>query len=141
MSEDEPKEGGLMFKIDVDKILPVTDARSSISAVVDEVMKGNTYVLTRGGRPAVAVIPVSMLKDVKGISKLPVLQKDEKIEIVAKNDLQTLDRKAENNTDLLSTNSNEILPANYNNQSQNLPVLDVDKIDQAVSEYEQASQI
>ncbi|EKD56610.1 MAG: hypothetical protein ACD_58C00134G0005 [uncultured bacterium] len=49
-----------MLEVDIKNILPVTDARAKIATLVDEVMGGKLYVLTRGGSPAVVVMPVDM---------------------------------------------------------------------------------
>ncbi|OGD66000.1 hypothetical protein A3F08_01035 [Candidatus Berkelbacteria bacterium RIFCSPHIGHO2_12_FULL_36_9] len=51
-----------MLQVPIDKILPVTDARTNISKLVDDVEKGDIYVLTRGGKPAVVVCPVDYIK-------------------------------------------------------------------------------
>lgn len=51
-----------MLKVPIDKIMPVTDARANISRLVDEVVAGEVYVLTRGGRPAVVVAPVEYIE-------------------------------------------------------------------------------
>lgn len=50
-----------MLKVELDKILPVTEARAKIATVVDDVAKGNVYVLTRGGKPIVLVAPIDFL--------------------------------------------------------------------------------
>ena len=51
-----------MLKIPIDKILPVTEARANISKLVDNVEKGDVYVLTRGGKPSVVVASVEDIK-------------------------------------------------------------------------------
>lgn len=51
-----------MLKVEIDKILPVTEARANIARLVDEVCQGNVYVLTRGGKPAVMVVPIDYLE-------------------------------------------------------------------------------
>lgn len=51
-----------MLQVPIDKILPVTEARANISKLVDDVVRGDIYVLTRGGRPAVVVSSVEYIK-------------------------------------------------------------------------------
>lgn len=51
-----------MLKVPIDKILPVTEARANISKLVDDVEKGDIFVLTRGGKPAVVVASVEYIK-------------------------------------------------------------------------------
>jgi len=51
-----------MLQVPIDKILPVTEARANISKLVDDVEKGDIYVLTRGGKPVVVVASVEYIK-------------------------------------------------------------------------------
>lgn len=51
-----------MLQVPIDKILPVTEARANISKLVDDVEKGDIYVLTRGGKPAVCLVSIEYIK-------------------------------------------------------------------------------
>ena len=67
-----------MLKVPIDKILPVTEARSNISKLVDDVEKGNIYVLTRGGRPSCVLAPIDYIKKLEGddsANKNPIFEK------------------------------------------------------------------
>lgn len=50
-----------MLQVNIDKILPVTEARAKIAQVVDEVSRGDVYVLTRGGKPVALVVPINLV--------------------------------------------------------------------------------
>lgn len=51
-----------MFKVPIDKIIPVTNARARIASLVSDVQKTNClYVLTRGGKPAAVLASVDYL--------------------------------------------------------------------------------
>lgn len=48
-----------MFKVPIDKIIPVTSARAKIASLVNDVQeKKSLYVLTRSGRPAAILASV-----------------------------------------------------------------------------------
>lgn len=51
-----------MLKVPIDKILPVTEVRANISKVVNDVERGDIYVLTRGGKPTAVIAPVDYIK-------------------------------------------------------------------------------
>lgn len=54
-----------MFKVPIDKIIPVTNARARIASVVNDVQKNKSvYVLTRGGRPAAILASIDYMNDV-----------------------------------------------------------------------------
>jgi len=51
-----------VFKVPIDKIIPVTNARARIASLVSDVQKTNClYVLTRGGKPAAVLASVDYL--------------------------------------------------------------------------------
>lgn len=52
-----------MLKVAVDRIVSVTDARSRLSELVDEAKSDEFWVLTKGGKPRVALIDVAYLDD------------------------------------------------------------------------------
>lgn len=57
-----------MFKVPIDKIIPVTNARARIASLVSDVQKTNClYVLTRGGKPAAVLASVDYLDGDKKI--------------------------------------------------------------------------
>lgn len=52
-----------MFKVPIDKIIPVTSARAKISSLVKKINDtGGMYVLTRGGKPAAILASVEMFE-------------------------------------------------------------------------------
>lgn len=52
-----------MLKVAVDRIVSVTDARSRLSELVDEAKLEEFWVLTKGGKPRVALVDVAYLDD------------------------------------------------------------------------------
>lgn len=52
-----------MFKVAVDRIVSVTEARSRLSELVDEANSEAFWVLTKGGKPRVALVDVAYLDD------------------------------------------------------------------------------
>ena len=68
-----------MFKIPIDKIMPVTEARANISALVDDIEKGSIYVLTRGGKPVVVMIPAKHLDRYNKLNNNKKIQSDESV--------------------------------------------------------------
>lgn len=57
-----------MLQVGIDKIMPVTEARANIARLVDEVEKGDVFVITRGGKPAAVVVPVDKAEKILGDS-------------------------------------------------------------------------
>lgn len=55
-----------MLEVEINKILPLTEARDNFSKIVGEVEKGELYVLTKNGKPAVAIINVAKLEEMIG---------------------------------------------------------------------------
>ena len=50
----------------MEKIIGITEARESLESIVDEVQyKNNKYVIKRHGKPAVAVVPMSVYESWK----------------------------------------------------------------------------
>lgn len=54
------------LKVSLDNIIPLTEARDHFSQIVNEVQKDKLYVLTKGGKPAVAIIDVKYLENLTG---------------------------------------------------------------------------
>jgi len=54
------------LKVSLENILPLTYARDHFSQIVSEVQKDKLYILTKGGKPAVAIIDVKYLEDISG---------------------------------------------------------------------------
>lgn len=50
-----------MVKVAIDRIVSVTEARSRLSELVDEATAGEFWVLTKGGKPRVALVDVAYL--------------------------------------------------------------------------------
>jgi prevent-host-death family protein len=58
-----------VLEVDIDKILPVTEARDSFNKIVDEVEgTDHLYVLTKNGKPAAVVVGVNHLEKLTGAS-------------------------------------------------------------------------
>lgn len=103
-----------MFGVDIDKIIPVTDARANISALVSEVEKGHTYVLTRGGKPVVALVSINFLNQNKPIFK-----------------------------SVKSSSSKPKIPQPVSQvtttDEEDIPAIDLNKVNQAIAQYEQSN--
>jgi len=54
------------LKVLLENIIPLTEARDHFSQIVSEVQKDKLYVLTKGGKPAVAIIDVKYLETITG---------------------------------------------------------------------------
>lgn len=52
-----------MLKVAVDRIVSVTDARNRLSELVDEARADEFWVLTKGGKPRVALVDVAYLDE------------------------------------------------------------------------------
>ena len=58
-----------MLEVEIDNILPVTEARDSFNKIVDEVEgTDQMYVLTKNGKPAAVVVGVNHLEKLTGKS-------------------------------------------------------------------------
>jgi len=54
------------LRVSLENIIPLTEARDHFSQIVNEVQKDKLYVLTKGGKPAVAIIDVKYLEQITG---------------------------------------------------------------------------
>ena len=54
------------LKVTLENIIPLTEARDHFSQIVTEVQKDKLYVLTKGGKPAVAIVDVKYLEHITG---------------------------------------------------------------------------
>lgn len=55
------------MQVDIEKIIPVTEARDSFNKIVDEVEgSDHLYVLTKNGKPAAVVVGVNHLEKLTG---------------------------------------------------------------------------
>ena len=54
------------LKVSLENIIPLTEARDHFSQIVTEVQKDKLYVLTKGGKPAVAIVDVKYLEAITG---------------------------------------------------------------------------
>lgn len=54
------------LKVSLENIIPLTFARDHFSQIVTEVQKDKLFVLTKGGKPAVAIIDVKYLESITG---------------------------------------------------------------------------
>ena len=65
-----------MLQVNIEKILPVTEARDSFNKIVDEVEgTDEMYVLTKNGKPAAVVVGVNHLEKLTGENHDAVLAK------------------------------------------------------------------
>lgn len=56
-----------MLSVELDKIIPLTEARDSLSKIIAEVENDEEmYVLTKGGKPSVAVVSIPYLESLTG---------------------------------------------------------------------------
>jgi prevent-host-death family protein len=66
-----------MLKVDIDKIIPLTDARNDLNRIADEVNGSNTlYVLTKNGTPIAVVVGVNHLEKLTGLGGKDDLEED-----------------------------------------------------------------
>ncbi|AKM82121.1 TPA: prevent-host-death family protein [Candidatus Berkelbacteria bacterium] len=54
------------LRVTLSNIIPLTEARDHFSQIVNEVQKDKLYVLTKGGKPAVAIVDVKYLEQITG---------------------------------------------------------------------------
>lgn len=58
-----------MLEVEIDKIMPVTEARDNFNKIVDEVESSDAmYVLTKNGKPSAVVVGVHHLEKLTGKS-------------------------------------------------------------------------
>ena len=57
---------GNPLKVSLENIIPLTFARDHFSQIVSEVQQDKLFVLTKGGKPAVAIIDVKYLESITG---------------------------------------------------------------------------
>jgi prevent-host-death family protein len=57
---------GFDLKVSLDNIIPLTYARDHFSTIVNEVQSDKMYILTKGGKPAIALIDVRYLEQLTG---------------------------------------------------------------------------
>ena len=53
-----------MINVPIDRIVPLTDARDNLSRVVSDIESDDEglYILTKGGKPAIAFISIKYLE-------------------------------------------------------------------------------
>ncbi len=91
-----------MFKVPIDKIIPVTSARAKIASLVNDVQKDKSlYVLTRSGKPAAILASIDFIND----NKSTALEKKEsnKTEIEKIEDTQKEPMVVAENTGAITT--------------------------------------
>ncbi|MCL5795136.1 MAG: type II toxin-antitoxin system prevent-host-death family antitoxin [Patescibacteria group bacterium] len=130
-----------MLKVEVDKILPVTEARAKIALVVDEVAKGNIYVLTRGGKPIVAVAPIKYFNNIKTEEMKAVSKESKEPMVVAKQD-KTMEIVKEKPKKLkLKEEPEEAVEAVSKNDDEDLPAgIDLGKVEKALAQVNYQAQ-
>ncbi len=113
-----------MLQVGIDKIMPVTEARANIARLVDEVEKGDVFVITRGGKPAAVVVPVDKAEKILGdSSNARNVQNTQNAESVGNaRDVNKKPIKYEKNTDLVEKEE----PTNdlaVKDEQENLPTI------------------
>lgn len=99
-----------MFKVPIDKIVPVTSARAKIASLVNDVQKSKSlYVLTRGGKPAAILASVEYLNN--KFNNLPqTTPKEEKMPEVSSKKEKLPEIAPQQSTDITTEeNNNDII--------------------------------
>lgn len=52
-----------MLKVAIERVVPLTEARSRLSEIVDSAVQDRFWVITKGGKPRVAVVDVQYLDE------------------------------------------------------------------------------
>ncbi len=52
-----------MLKVAIERVVPLTEARNRLSEIVDNAIKDRFWVITKGGKPRVAVVDVQYLDE------------------------------------------------------------------------------
>jgi prevent-host-death family protein len=50
-----------MLKISIDRVIPLTEARARLSEIVEKTLGDQFWVMTKGGKPRVALVDVEYL--------------------------------------------------------------------------------
>lgn len=68
-----------MLSVDIEKIIPVTEARDMFNKIIDEVEGSDAlYVLTKNGKPAAVVVGINHLEKLTGETDTEVMAKVDK---------------------------------------------------------------
>ena len=113
-----------MLKISIDKILPLSNVRANLSKVVNNVEKGDIYVITRGGKPSAVIAPIDYIKkcdqryldDADDVKMENPVQKSS--HLVSEKDVNNLPNKIENKSTepaIYEEKSTEIVEKNEEN--------------------------
>lgn len=62
-----------MLKVPIDRILSITEARSRLSELIDEATSDDFWVLTKGGKPRVAIVDVAYLDRLLRQAQSPIV--------------------------------------------------------------------
>lgn len=66
-----------MLEVNIEKIVPVTEARDSLNKIIDEVSAGDElYVLTVNGKPSAVVVGVHHLEKLTGTKQEDIMNDD-----------------------------------------------------------------
>jgi len=91
-----------MLKVDIDKIIPLTDARNDLNRIADEVNGSDSlYVLTKNGTPIAVVVGVNHLEKLTGLGGKDDLKED-------------VDSKGESTTDKTNEPEKPTFPTSFN---------------------------
>ncbi len=52
-----------MLKVAIERVVPLTEARSRLSEIVENTVQDRFWVITKGGKPRVAVVDVQYLDE------------------------------------------------------------------------------
>lgn len=96
-----------MLSVDIEKIVPVTEARDMFNKIVDEVEgSDNMYVLTKNGKPAAVVVGVNHLEKLTGETSGEIMAKVDQAKT------ETSDDETGDNTSAESISAPVVPPTN-----------------------------
>lgn len=53
------------YKVSLDQIINISEARENLSRLVDQVGVGKTFIITKGGKPKSALIDLNLLREME----------------------------------------------------------------------------
>ena len=97
------------MQVDIEKIIPVTEARDNFNKIVDEVEgTDHVYVLTKNGKPSAVIVGVNHLEKLTGDTHDAISQKVEESNTV---DTTEIKKPFVAENDVVATPSDEPVPA------------------------------
>lgn len=114
-----------MFKVPIDKIIPVTSARARIASLVNEVQRDNSlYVLTRSGKPVAILASIEHVNNES--QNLEEKNKSLTTQITTKDETKSVPEKIiDKNSDLVALGDDDLaanVPAKSQNDDQSIEI-------------------